>query len=373
MTNSLSTSLRLLGRDRWTVEAGRFADRSYRQHWQFNVDCAARLGASTEHVAIECEGRLLGLSGVRCKRVPFLGTGVAYVNGGPLTQLDGLSSPAALSACLQALVSEYALRRGMLLRIAPPLGDPAWNESITEVFLQSGFRAANHAVARRYRTLVVDIRDPLPSIRARLAQKWRNCLNRAERNGLELRCSDDDALFATFVDLYGELIERKRFTVDLDAGFYRRVQQQAAPGERLHLAIALFDGRPAAGIVASLTGRTAVYLLGAANAVGMQQKAAYLLQWHVIEQARVRGCRWYDLGGIDPEENPGVYHFKQGLGGIEITAPGPFEFRPGGLRSRLVSAAERAYRWFRKRNLGPAVRRPDTAPTIETAGGLAEK
>ena len=54
--------------------------------------------------------------------------------------------------------------------------------------------------------------------------------------------------------------------------------------------------------------------------------------------------RYYDLGGIDPEGNPGVYHFKSGLGGREVTAPGPFEAAPSRARKRFVETAEAVYR-----------------------------
>ncbi|HEY6445190.1 MAG TPA: hypothetical protein VIY53_01925, partial [Acidobacteriaceae bacterium] len=36
-----------------------------------------------------------------------------------------------------------------------------------------------------------------------------------------------------------------------------------------------------------------------------------------------RGIRLYDLGGIDPKANPGVYHFKKGFSGLDITQIAP--------------------------------------------------
>jgi lipid II:glycine glycyltransferase (peptidoglycan interpeptide bridge formation enzyme) len=52
----------------------------------------------------------------------------------------------------------------------------------------------------------------------------------------------------------------------------------------------------------------------------------------------------YDLGGVDEDENPGVYKFKQGMGGDEVIAPGPYECVADSLRGRLARAAEKAYR-----------------------------
>jgi FemAB family len=65
-------------------------------------------------------------------------------------------------------------------------------------------------------------------------------------------------------------------------------------------------------------GDSAVYLLGATNDDGLNSKGAYLLQWTLIRWLKENGAKWYDLGGIDPEGNPGVYHFKRGLSGVDI-------------------------------------------------------
>jgi lipid II:glycine glycyltransferase (peptidoglycan interpeptide bridge formation enzyme) len=56
----------------------------------------------------------------------------------------------------------------------------------------------------------------------------------------------------------------------------------------------------------------------------------------------------YDLGGIDPDGNPGVYHFKSGLGGRDITCAGPFQAPPGPLKAAMVHALESLYRRMRR-------------------------
>jgi hypothetical protein len=52
---------------------------------------------------------------------------------------------------------------------------------------------------------------------------------------------------------------------------------------------------------------------------------------------------WYDLGGIDPVGNPGVAMFKHRTNGLDVTAAGPFEMAPDGVRGRVAGWAERAY------------------------------
>ena len=104
-----------------------------------------------------------------------------------------------------------------------------------------------------------------------------------------------------------------------------------------------------AGHVASLLGDTSVYLLGATLEAGLKAKASYLLQWNAILEAKKRGLSWYDLGGIDPEGNPGVYHFKKGLGGLEVCAAGPFEMAPGASTALVLRAGEWLYRALARR------------------------
>lgn len=342
-----------VSRERWVSLAERMPDFNYRHQWQYGVAIAERVGARSEHVAIIGDDSVVGLADVRCKYVPLMGGGIAYINGGPLTGRSGHGWCHAFRSCLEALRSHYCHSNGMVLRVAPALRADVPISEVSAVYAEAGF--APVPSASPYRTIAVDISRPRDQIRTKLAQKWRNCLNRAERNGLEIRSGSAAGLMDEFVRLYGQLLSRKRFDAELDAAFYQSVHRASPPNERPHIAIAYHKNVPAAGIVASILGDTAVYLLGASNELGMQQKAAYVLQWHVIEQAKAAGCQWYDLGGIDPEANPGVYHFKEGMGGIDVTAPCPFELRPGGLRGRLTHAAERAYRWLRKRRAGRTI------------------
>ena len=125
------------------------------------------------------------------------------------------------------------------------------------------------------------------------------------------------------------------------------MQKNLAEHERFLVSIVCENEQPVAGHVSSILGDTCVYLLGATNNAGLKNKAAYLAQWSVIQMAKERGCRFYDLGGIDPDKNPGVYHFKKGMGGQDVTVSGPFECSPNGLKRMLVNNGEKVYRFLR--------------------------
>jgi hypothetical protein len=58
------------------------------------------------------------------------------------------------------------------------------------------------------------------------------------------------------------------------------------------------------------------------------------------------GARGYDLGGIDPEANPGGYHFKSGFGGVDMT-----QLPPQACRGSMLSAGVSAISSWRRRAL----------------------
>lgn len=323
----------------WVTLASRFRDHNYRQTWGFGVACARRVGATSEHVAIESKGALFALADVRVKTIPLLG-GVAYITGGPLARLDSdlNANGRRLEVALSALRQHYVRERGLTLRIRPTVGEPEWSSLQTRAFHDGGFRVSTHVSP--YRTMVVDLRPDLQAIRKGLAQKWRNCLNASEREGLTVVVGDDADYLARFATLYEDLVDRKRFRSDLDCDFYRNVQPTLHVDERFLVTLVLADGRPAAGHVGHIAGDTCVYVLGASNDLGRRRKASYLAQWAFIERAKRAKCAYYDLGGIDDFANPGVYRFKQGLGGREVTAPGPFEVPPDGVRAFLLGVGE---------------------------------
>jgi lipid II:glycine glycyltransferase (peptidoglycan interpeptide bridge formation enzyme) len=340
--NFMSSVVRQVEGSEWAARAAQFHDHSYRQCRAYAQAAAARLGASSEYVAVDANGEEIGLANVRIKRVPVLPAGIAYISGGPLVRRDRAEDAQRLKDCLGVLRREYVQRRGLVLRVSPLIGSADWSAAQADAFAESGFVATERAAG--YRTIVVDLRLPAADLRKRLAQKWRNCLNKAERAGVVLRTGTDAGLFGVFCGLFDELVGRKAFRTELDAAFYAGIQGELAENERLRIAIAEVEGRPIAGHVSSMLGDTGVYLLGASGEAAKGSNASYLLQWDAMLAAKERGMHWYDLGGIDPEANPGVYHFKQGMGGEERVAPGPFEAAPRGVAGAAALGAERLYR-----------------------------
>ena len=348
MPNESGLAIEAVSSDAWDSLLKQFHDANYRQLAAYSSAAAARFGARSENVAIRSAGELLGLCNVRAKKLPLLPFGIAYVNGAPLVRKsrDSREDNAARMRCLDALQEEFVHRRGHVLRVVgvarPDLPQP---DELNRAFLAAGFVPSK--AKGRYRTMLVDVTRALADIRAALNQMWRRNLTKAERQGFDIVRGTEMALFQEYRELHRSLVTRKALTIDLGPEFFMSVQEDLSESDRIVVHLLRRDGKAVAGHIGAYHGDTAVYLLGAANEAGLKSHASYLMHWRVIEYAKERGCDWYDLGGIDPDANPGGYNFKERIGGADISAPGPYESGTE-FRRWIVRTMEFLYRRIRK-------------------------
>lgn len=300
-----------VSKNEWHKTLSRFSDANIYQTWSYD---AIRCGEKNiSHMILRSADEIIGAAQARLVRIPVLGLGAAYVRWGPFWQIRNQSAEkATFRLSLRALRNEYVCRRGLILRIFPVLySDNSY--SCTDLLSQEGYIPVPEE--NRGRTLIVDINPPIDDLRKKLDQKWRNCLNKAERNELEVIEGTDDYLFADFIDIYRALLERKRFQEPNDINEFRMIQQDLPPEFKMRIFLCRSNGVSSAGVICATVGETGVYLFGATNDRGMMNKGSYLLQWRAIQWMKNNGCRYYNLNGINPQINPGSYHFKSGLSG----------------------------------------------------------
>jgi lipid II:glycine glycyltransferase (peptidoglycan interpeptide bridge formation enzyme) len=62
-----------------------------------------------------------------------------------------------------------------------------------------------------------------------------------------------------------------------------------------------------------------------------------------MEWIKEKGLRYYDLNGINPETNPGTYHFKRGLAGkkgIDVEFLGKYQVVDNPISALIVNGGE---------------------------------
>jgi lipid II:glycine glycyltransferase (peptidoglycan interpeptide bridge formation enzyme) len=331
-------------RAEWCELLQRFDDASIYQTWSYG---AVRWGkGNLSHLVLKKNGEVIAIAQSVIKKLPILRTGIAYVPWGPIWQNKGRGKVLEnLRYILKAIREEYAERRGLLLRIVPNIVEFDSNE-MRSILKEEGFQWISSAL--RYRTLLLNISSSLEDIRKRLEQKWRNRLNHAGTSGLKVIEGKSAKLYETFLALQREMLARKEYVPGVDYNEFGEIQKDLPDLLKMQILICEHKGKPVAAAIGSAIGDTGIYLLGATSDDGMKTKGSYLLQWRMIEWLKERGCCWYDLGGINPETNPGVYHFKRGLSGKDIYHVGQFEACDNLASSSLVKCSALFKKYSRK-------------------------
>jgi len=347
LKNGYTAEFDTVDKHEWYNVIDQFSDSNIYQTWSYD---AVRCGeGNISHFVLRLANKIVAAAQARIARIPVLGLGVAYIRWGPLWQLRNQNAdPDVFRMAIRALRNEYVCRRGLFLRIYPILHDNDSNSN-NNTLLREGYTLTPEESPQR--TLILDIQPPLEGIRKNLKQKWRNCLNRAERNQLELIEGTDDSLFADFIGLYRELLRRKQFKEPNDINEFRMIQSEFPTKFKMGIFLCRSNGFSSAGAICTAIGETGVYLFGATNDQGMKNKGSYLLQWKAIQWMKNNGCRYYNLNGINPQKNPGSYHFKAGISGKsgkDVHYLGRFDCYSGAINAVLAHTAHLVFPFMKK-------------------------
>ena len=323
--------------EEWSGMLDGFEDANIYQTWPYG---AVRWGRKNlSHLVLKRDGDVVGMAQLRIVRPTKLNFGMAYLRWGPLCHRRGTELDAEVTARMaNALREEYVGKRRLLLQILPN----AFVGTQRGTLFQSAFHSFTQEAStpsNLYRTFVLDLTPPLDELRKSLDKKWRNQLTRSEKNGLTVIADTGMAAYGIFCRMYAQMLKRKAFETTVDVEEFGRTQESLPEPQRMRILICEQNGVPVAGIVASAIGDSGIYLLGATSDDGLNSKGAYLLQWTMIQWLKENGFKSYDLGGIDPEGNPGVYSFKKGFSGADVSQLSPFVACDNLVSSTIVRAS----------------------------------
>ena len=339
----------------WSQMLDLFDDANIYQTWSYG---GVRWGEKNlSHLVLKRGGEVVGMAQLRIIRPTRFKFGMAYLRWGPVCERRGKPlDPEVAVAMARSLEEEYVGKRKLFLRLLPN----AFVGSPRAAVIQSAFRSFTReplVADNTYRTLVLDLAPVLGELRKKLDPKWRNKLSGSEKNNLKVIAGSGADEYRTFCGIYNQMRNRKTFETTVDVEEFGRIQQDLPESHRMRVLICEDGGVPVAGLVASAMGDSAIYLLGATRDEGLKSKGAYFLQWTLIKWLKENGFKWYDLGGIDPERNPGVFHFKRGLSGTDVSQINPLMastsvvsfaiVRAGLAMQRMVRGCKRALHFDR--------------------------
>jgi hypothetical protein len=302
-----------VGSQQWYRIIEDFYDANIYQTWAYD---SVRCGENQlSHLLLKKDGLIVSAAQARIIRIPIINLDIAYIRWGPLWRLKNREwNNEIFRQAIRALRNEYICERRMALRIFPVLFDDD-STTFLPIFKEEGYRKVTGR--RRDRTLIMDLSPSIEDLRKGLRQSWRRHLNQGDKGKLEIIDGHEDELFQKFIEIYQEMLNRKKFPEPNDITEFRRIQKYLPGNLKMKIMLCQSKGVLCAGLICSAIGDRGIYLFGATSNHGMESRGSYVLHWKLIEWLKKNGFSWYDLNGINPEKNPGTYQFKEGLCGKE--------------------------------------------------------
>jgi hypothetical protein len=266
----------------------------------------------------------------------------------------------AMCLCLLRIVTK---RTGFVWCVGGPVGEAsAWNElpeAMTKAFglkrLYLRFRCDRPRVESDVLTLgrggwtpaarpmganltmALDLRTEPSALLAKADRNWRRNLRIAESSGLVVgrdRFDDVDALAAVFSEM-----ARAKGLVDSFPSRELTTLIRECPGR-----CRLYTARDGSGAVVAfhcvlVMGSAAYDYFAATNMRGRELMASYAVMWRVMSDLHLQGVARFDLGGIDPRRNHGVFRFKRGTGAASVELLGEWDWATTSALKWLANAA----------------------------------
>jgi hypothetical protein len=347
-------------REEWSRILEHFDDASIYQTWDYG---AVRWGEKNlSHMVFKKKGRIISAAQSRIIRLPQVLKGVAYAFYGPMWRArDQPRDKEAFRLGLRAMTNEYVRKRGLILRIRP-WGFEERDADMKDVLIAEGFQRGRGIHGRTDRTILIDLKQNEEELRSRLRKGWLRNLKRAAGEDLEIIESQDDQLWEPLTTLFFQTLNLKKFRPGSHVEDYREIQRRLPPDQKMRTTLCRKGDTFVSAAVCCAIGDTAIGLLSASGPAGRAARAFYLLQWDEVLWAKQKGKASLDLGGVNPQTNPGVYQFKAGLGGRELSRLGVYD----NYRNALVNLALRGLEYLVRlydRSLGrygAKARRPES-------------
>lgn len=257
-------------------------------------------------------GQIVSAASVLVKRK--LGLAVCWVPGGPLGVSEVLDGEfrAALGSALgtRLLYFRISLLRGDLGGESAFLSGAGWKRPT--VAMSSGL------------TMSYELSGDEAERLKRTSGNWRHNLKRSGRYGLRIErweTPDLDAISA----LYREMETIKSLPEQHSAAELAEIFKQCREGVIVYRCLD-GEGRLLAIRAAGLSGTTAMDLLAVAGSEARKVYASHATLWALLGHCSRQGLRDYDLSGVDPVGNKGVFDFKHGTGANLIECLGEWEW-----------------------------------------------
>lgn len=238
-----------------------------------------------------------------------------YLPYGPILDYNDTEMLAAWTNYIQT----FAKKEGYDFVRMSPLLEPT-QQQLSSLHSMGYRRAPMHVLAEN--SWLLDLTPDEGTLMKNMKKNHRNLIRRCEREGVKIRISTEPKDLVHLNRLLDVTEKKHNFTRFSDTYIKREFDAFAKRGECALFIASLPTGEIDAVAMIMFYGNMAVYRHSASINIDKKIPTSYLIQWHVIQEAKKRGMRWYNFWGVNPADEPnhpfaGIGHFKRGFGGMQ--------------------------------------------------------
>jgi lipid II:glycine glycyltransferase (peptidoglycan interpeptide bridge formation enzyme) len=160
---------------------------------------------------------------------------------------------------------------------------------------------------------IIDITLSNDELLSQMKSKTRYNMRLAKKKGVEIITTREKKYIDIFCDLVEQTAKRKNISFHDRKHYYEMFNN--IPEKMMQLYVATYNDEVIATNIVSFYNDTSTYLHGATSDKYRNVMAPFLLQWQVILDAKQKGCKWYDFGGVfsdtDDDGKRGITRFKK--------------------------------------------------------------
>lgn len=254
---------------------------------------------------------------------------VAWAAGGPLgepSQIDLENLPSSVATLLGGKI--------LYLRIAD---HSPQSETRERLFRRAGWSRPAREIVTNH-TLIRNLHDSESASEDGYSSNWSRNLRRGQQRNVtaEVWTSPDPVVIAR---LHRDVEATKgAFAADWRANEEALRNLISSFGNQLRVVRAVDAAGQTLSIrAATIHGSYAFDFLAATSVEGRKCYASNVAMHELLVASAAQGATSYDFGGVDRQENKGVYDFKHGAGGFEHHYVGEFEYVTPRIAKPVVS------------------------------------
>lgn len=303
--------------EKWDKQLLNFSDYDFYQTYNWGQYKKYFGWTSYRFIAIDPNNKIVGMAQCLLKSFPF-SIGVLWCPGGPVGDYKVINKNFRKS-CYKTLG-----KRLLYFRIR---SSNIKSVESSNYLIDSGWKQPKNKITNGL-SMLLDLKQNEEKLKINLSKNWRRNLKRYKHNLLSITKWDDPDINQIY-HLYSEMES------------YKGLEKSYSKEELISLItnfsnqIIIFccelNGKLIGIRAAIIQHKKAWDFLAATSPVGRKYYASHQLFWTLLMECKNQGIQYYDLSGIDPKNNTGVYNFKKGTGATQIEYIGEWEWASSGL------------------------------------------